>query len=170
MDARQLGQRMGGPGQVLGNGMGQWTMHGMGHWQPRRHQPQNGFHAQNGVRRPQGYGFVFTNQQQNTGLYPRQQQQHFPPQKPNASGPPISFHYPRAQDPLGTPLTRTASTGSIRPFPQQLSQTPPCGKKLSKTRNGPDRSSTMTLHTNDSGSIASVASSMEHKFAGRSPL
>ena len=174
MDARQLGQRMGS--QQLGNGMGhqqqqQQLGNGMGHQRPMNgmgHQPQNGIHAQNGVGRSQGRGFVPTYQQQNTGFDPRQQQQHFPPQKPNAPGPPISFHYP-PQDPHGTPRTRTASTGSIRPLPQQPPQTPPRSKKLSKPRNGPDRSSTATLHTND-GSNASVASSMQHKLVGRPPL
>jgi hypothetical protein len=181
MGARQLGQRMGS--QQLGNGMGyqqqqqqlengtghQRSMNGMGH-QPSHH-PQNGIHAQNEV---QGHSFVLTHQQQNIGVDPRQQPQ--APQKLSAPGPPISFHYP-PQDPHGTPRTRTISTGSIRPDIQlfeklgdRLPQKPPRGKKLSKTRNGPDRSSTTTLHTND-GSNGSLSSSMQHKFVGqRSPL
>ncbi|EDR00504.1 uncharacterized protein LACBIDRAFT_334125 [Laccaria bicolor S238N-H82] len=174
MDARQLAQRMGS--QQLGNGMGyqqqqQQMGNGMVHHQPMNgmgQQPQNGIHPQNGVGR-QGHGFIITNQQQNVGVDLRQQQQHFPPQKPNAPGPPISFHYP-PQDPHGTPRTRTASTGSIRPLPQQPPQTPPRTKKLSKTRNGPDRSSTATLHTNDGSNASVSSSSMQHKFVGRSAL
>jgi hypothetical protein len=150
MGARQLGQRMGS--QQLGNGMGhQRSMNGMGY---------QVISLKTGSMRRMGKDTVsyppVTNK---TGFDPRQHT----PQKVNASSPPIPFHYP-PQDPHGTPRTHTASTGSIRPLPrQQPPQTPPGG---SKTRNGPDRSSTTTLHTND-GSNGSIASSMQLKFVGR---
>ena len=84
MDGRWLGQRMGS--QRFGNGIGhQRSMNGI---QQPGHLPQIGMKAQNGVRRSQGYGLILANQSRNTGLDPRRQ-----PQKHNAPGLPISFHY-----------------------------------------------------------------------------
>ena len=69
---------------------------------------------------------ILATQQQNTGLDPRRQHS---PQKLNAPGPPISFHYP--QDSHRTPRMQTAITGSIRLLPrhpQPPQQSPLHGK------------------------------------------
>ena len=56
MDARQLGRRMGS--QQLWNGMGHQRQRPMSRMQQPGRQPQNRIHAQNGVGRPQCYGFI----------------------------------------------------------------------------------------------------------------
>ena len=123
------------------------------------HQPQHGIKARNGVGRSQERGFIIANQQQNTGLDPRRQQH--APQKLNAPGLPISFHYP-PQDPHSTPRTRTAITGSIRLLPRHP-QPPP-----QIPLHGKDRCTTPTLDTNE-GPDASAVSSV-HKFVAGSFL
>ena len=102
---------------------------------------------------------IVANQQQNTSLDPRRQQH--APQKLNAPGLPISFHYP-PQDPHSTPRTRTAITGSIRLLPRHP-QPPP-----QSPLHGKDRCTTPTLDTNE-GPEASAVSSV-HKFVAGSFL
>ena len=107
MDARQLGRQMGSQQLWEWNGSSTSTVNerdAAARSSATKQDPCAEWGRASSMSRFHG---ALTNQQQNTGLDPKQQ-----PQKLNAPGPFISFHYP-PQDSHGTLRNRTACTGFI---------------------------------------------------------